>query len=59
MHDLELQGHKNRKKRVLKSWLEVVTDYKNGVPAKEIAQKHTKTTAWVYWVLRKYRKGEI
>ena len=59
MNELELQGHKNRKRKALKSWLEVVSDYKNGVPAEEIADKHGKTRAWVYWVLREYRKGEI
>ena len=59
MTKLELQGHSNRKRKALNRWLDVIADYKNGISAEDIAEKHKKTRAWVYWVLRKYRNNQI
>lgn len=57
--NINYQGHKNRRKRVLKVWLKVVEMFNDGTPADQIAKKFKRTRAWVYWVLGKFKTKEL
>lgn len=49
--------------RAIPTWLDIVDDYKKGIPVKEIAKNHINpntgrpyTVAYIFWVLKRVQK---
>lgn len=59
MIDVVMQGGSIRRKRALKLWYKVLSEYQSGKTAELIAKENKRSRAWVYWVLRKFKNNEV
>lgn len=56
---IQYQHHALRRRKIMRKWIKIATDYLGGMTAIDIAKRYSISRAYVYYILKKLKDTPI